>query len=640
MERRAFFREAARAMLSFGVLGPDEEQDPRRGGGFAGLRERYFHKVLERYPTLATHLGAAGFDPRLAALDARLRAAAPAAVDEEIALWRSLQRELRGLAPEALAATDRVDREVVDAQLAFLLHQLEDLRHHERGVDAYVAAPVRGVERQISNMQPAGEGRGDAEAWRRVADRVAAVAGHLRAARQNLLAGRAAGHPPDHRLVRIDGIRGSRAAASHLREALPASARRGIRDRAFAADILVDLDAAAAQAADAYDSFADFLGRTFDADGDADRFAIGEAEYEWRLRNNFRETRGVEALLEHAAGGIAQARERVIEAASVVARQRGLSLDWSGARRAAAVRVVLDDVARDAPSSDAELFAAYRDAVARAAAWARDAGWIDADERPPEVEPTPPLLRTATIAAYDPAPPLLGRGGDRLWLTPTGDDRAALRLLPRAALAPLAAHEALPGHAWHYRAMGRHAAEIPYVRWLSPGGADDSGSMWHNAPAVEGWALWAEERVARPIEGGLYAPAEYLHETIAQLLRTLRLRLDIALHTGRITFAAAVDELCDIVAFMPDARGRAASDGAAAAVLRDAEREVYRYTKWPTQAIAYALGKESLERLHGAVAAARDGGIDDADFARRVARQGPIPAAYYGDRLVEEARWE
>src|SRR5258706_2247761 len=112
--------------------------------------------------------------------------------------------------------------------------------------------------------------------------------------------------------------------------------------------------------------------------------------------------------------------------------------------------------------------------------------------------------------------------------------------------------------------------------------------MWANSMAVEGWGLYSEELMTEPVPNhkyGFYSPGEYLYELQGQLLRAVRIRVDIGLHTGRMTLDQAIDYFTEHVSFFPNARASAATDPAARAEADGALRAIYRYSKWPTQAI-------------------------------------------------------
>jgi uncharacterized protein (DUF885 family) len=228
----------------------------------------------------------------------------------------------------------------------------------------------------------------------------------------------------------------------------------------------------------------------------------------------------------------------------------------------------------------------------------------------------------------------------RFYLTPTGNNAAALRENNRSSVADTAIHEGFPGHDWHYKYMTQHAAEIANIRWLTPGAVEDSSSMWEDSPAAEGWGLYAEELMSEPTEGrpyGFYTPGEYMYELQGQLLRAVRIVVDVGLHTGRMSFDQAIDYFTANVSFFPNARTRAAADPAAKAVSEGALRAIYRYSKWPTQAITYNLGKSAIQSLRDAYRQAKGSAYTAKEFHERLMRMGTIPATYFREYFLSMA---
>ena len=108
----------------------------------------------------------------------------------------------------------------------------------------------------------------------------------------------------------------------------------------------------------------------------------------------------------------------------------------------------------------------------------------------------------------------------------------------------------------------------------------------------------AEPQPAAP--DGFYTPEEHLYQLQGKLYRDLRVRIDTGIHTGRMKFDDAVTLFSEVVDFLPgscaDAEGAAAERPSARAAIRR-ERAIFRYSKWPTQAITYRLGKDQIFAL-------------------------------------------
>lgn len=646
MQRRSFVRGAAGAAAAFGVLrllgacGRGEAPVSPGDHALGDLRDRYFLKVLEMYPVTATYLGGDGYSPALSGINGRLRELGPTVVEIEAAFYRGIRDELARIDPGSLSPAFRVDRAVLDAQVTFMLHQLVERRYHQRAIDTYVAEPFRGVDWQVQQMTDLGNGLlGSEEEWDQVLRRTDAIPGFLQGAQSLLEEGIRTGNLPDRRMVQQDGIKGSASNAEYFRDTLPASAAGYIGDRPFGAALLARLRQSGAQAARAWEAFGRFLATRYDPRDPRDRYAVGEEEYDWRVKQCLRDARSAAQLWEYGAAEVAHYEQRMAEVAQAVAGEAGLSLAFgTPAEARAGVRAVMDHLGKDAPANDDELLQWYVDAGKRAVEYGRTHGLFEvpADYRL-EVVPTPPVLRSSIDAAYYPAPIFKQAGVGRFYLTPTGNDPGALRNNNRASVAQTAVHEGFPGHDWHYKYMTQRKADISNVRWLTPGAVEDSSSMWSDSMAAEGWALYSEELMDEPVAGdadGFYTPGERLYMLQGQLMRAVRVRVDTGLHTGRMTFDEAVDYFAEHVEFYPGARAAAASDPVAKAIMATAERAIYRYSKWPTQAITYNLGKHAIADLRAA-RQQRDGkAFDLRRFHERLMAQGTIPPAYLGDEAL------
>jgi uncharacterized protein (DUF885 family) len=283
----------------------------------------------------------------------------------------------------------------------------------------------------------------------------------------------------------------------------------------------------------------------------------------------------------------------------------------------------------------------YRQSGERLVDYGRGSGLFDVpDDYRLEVTETPPPLRASIdAAAYYPAPPFKGTGVGRFYVTPTDNDPAALQGHNRAALADLAAHEGFPGHDWHYKIMTLFKDEISWVRWLTPGSVEDSSSEWEDSMAAEGWGLYAEALMAEPLPtdpDGFYTPEERLYQLRWQLLRDLRVRIDTGIHTGRMAFDEAVDLFSQVVDFLPGS----CADGSMSEVKRascdSSQRAIFRYSKWPTQAITYRLGKDQIFQLRQEVANQLGERFSLQEFHLAFMKQGTIPVGYFHDELLRE----
>jgi uncharacterized protein (DUF885 family) len=629
LSRRALLRGAIALPIAGCRLSREAPQDAR----VLGLRNAWFMDVLKANPVTSTYIGGDGWSPALREGSGRLRDWSPGALRRELARIDEVRSVLSGIPDRELSPDLAVDRRAMLAQAGYLHHQLGDRRWHERAVDTYVTEIARGVDwlfQQVtaSRADRAEDAAGDAHL---LVSRIADVPRHLEVAIANLRQGVADGIVPDRRLVQKNGIDEAKDLAGYFRD-LPASAGAVGSPAGFAE--------ACARAEAAATKFAAALGGLYRLDETVDRYAIGEPEYAWRLLNCLGDTRTPGELWAWGAEQVARYEELLFSVSGTIAKARGIPAKFgTDDERWAAVRAVVDALSKDWPRDDRELVAWYADACDRAVEWGRANGpFTVPDDYAITCVETPPVLRTTiSDAAYYPAPAFKRGASGHFYVTPTGNDPGTLKLYPRAYFPDTSVHEGFPGHDWNYTVMNAHAREISPIRWLTPGGVEDSMSMWGDSMATEGWALYAEELMAEPSSGrpyGFYSAEEYVYELQGQLLRAARVRLDVGIHTGRMGWDEAVDYYCHHVDFYPGARKRASSDAVAKATLEDGERAISRYSKWPTQAITYLLGKSAIGDLRDAAKSALGASFDAARFYESFMKMGAIPTTWFRDGFV------
>ena len=167
--------------------------------------------------------------------------------------------------------------------------------------------------------------------------------------------------------------------------------------------------------------------------------------------------------------------------------------------------------------------------------------------------------------------------------------------------------------------------------------------MWEDSMAAEGWALYAEALMAEPQPGapqGAYTPEERLYQLQGKLYRDLRVRVDTGIHTGRMSYDDAVDLFSQVVDFFPGSCGDAAATAKddKRASCKSAEAAIFRYSKTPTQAITYRLGKDEIYLLREEAAKILGDKFSAKAFHLLFMKQGTIPAGYFRDELLREIR--
>ena len=622
-------------------------------GGDTGLTQTlhaYVVEFLRRNPTTNTYLGGAGLDASLRDVDGTLGDHSATALADEDRWLVKVQQEIEAIATASLSPTARIDRDVALAQVAFLLRQHQVRRYQERALDTYVGEPFRALDWQLQGMTQTGEKTcGTADEWSLVVRRVQAVPRFLTAAQDQLRAGVKANNAPDKRMIERDGLGTTEATAKYFAEALPklASERMSGPDRDR---LLGELRLAARAASDAYQKMRDFVAATY-FDGPAartvkapfasDHFAMGETEYNWALKNNFRIDQTAARLYDEAWPIVEATEQEMIDLARQIGADRHWALPTDGG---AAVRAVFDQLAKDYPKSDTEMVSWYREAAFRLVDFARKTGLFDvpADYRLEVVETPPPLQASNDGAAYYPAPPFKNSGVGRFYVTPTHNDQAALQSNNRAALADLSAHEGFPGHDWYYKVLTQSRDQGSPVRWLTPGAVEDSSSMWEDSMPTEGWALYAEALMSEPQPGapnGFYTPEEHLYQLQGKLYRDLRVRVDTGIHTGRMTYDEAATLFSEVVDFLPGScAATSRKSDAKRASCDSAERAIFRYSKWPTQAITYRLGKDQIYAMRQEAASLLGDKFSPKTFHLLFIRQGTIPSGYFRESLLKQVQ--
>jgi uncharacterized protein (DUF885 family) len=616
---------------------------------FKKLHDAYVVEFLKRNPTVNTYLGGAGLDPSLKDVDGKLRDHSASALQAEDAWLTNTQKAFETIDPKTLSPGRQIDRDVALAQIRFLLRQHGARRYPERALDTYTDEPFRAIDFQLQGMTQTGDKTyGTDEEWTLVANRLRAVPQFLKTAQDQLTAGIQSKATPDRRMLKRNGIDTSEANAKYFTTELPKIASERISGPQRDA-LLAQVREASKQAAEAYQSFRTFIATTFfddvksnkvKADFTADHFAMGEAEYDWALKNNFRMDKTSAQLYEEAWPIVEATQKQMIDLAAEIGKAHNWKMPADGS---AGVRFVFDELSKDYPKSDAEMIGWYRDAAFRLVDFARKTGVFDvpADYKLDVVETPPPLQASIDGAAYYPAPPFKTTGVGRFYVTPTHNDVAALKSNNRSALADLSAHEGFPGHDWNYKVMTRYRDKISGVRWLTPGAVEDSSSMWEDSMAAEGWGLYAEALMAEPQNGapqGAYTPEERLYQLQGKLYRDLRVRIDTGIHTGKMSYEDAVDLFSQIVDFLPgscrDAKATAQPDKRAS--CNSAEGAIFRYSKWPTQAITYRLGKDQIYALREEAAKQLGDKFSAKQFHLLFMQFGTIPPGYFRNELLSE----
>ncbi len=583
-----------------------------------------------------------------------MRDHSPSALESEDKWLKEVQEKLEKIDSKTLSLTLAIDREVALAQIHFLLNQHQARRYQERALDTYTDEPFRAIDWQLQGMTQIGDNTyGTEQEWELVIKRLGDIPRFLKVAQEQLEAGVKANNTADYRMLKRNGLDTAEADAKYFEETLPKLAAERISG-AKRDDLLKQLNEATKAAATSYRELKDYVAKTFfesiKASGDrevkeafrGDRFMMGEEAYNWAVKNNLKIDKPSAQLYEEAWPIVEATREEMAKVAREIGQKNNLKLPEDGP---SAVKAVFEELSKDYPKSDAEMVKWYSDAAQRLVEYSRKTGVFDvpSNYKLEVVETPPPLQASIDGAAYYPAPPFKNSGVGRFYISPTKNDLASLKDNNRASIADLSAHEGFPGHDWNYKVMTQYRDKISPVRWLTPGAVEDSSSMWQDSMASEGWALYSEALMAEPSPNaptGFYTPEERLYQLRGKLYRDLRVRIDTGIHTGKMKFPEAVDLFSEVVDFLPGScqTPEALKDPAKRASCESSEKAIFRYSKWPTQAITYRLGKDQIFSLRAEASKLLGDKFSAKDFHILFMQYGTIPPPYFREELLKELK--
>ena len=288
-------------------------------------------------------------------------------------------------------------------------------------------------------------------------------------------------------------------------------------------------------------------------------YAIGEERYSALLRQK--------EMLDFGAAGLHRRGE-----------QAWADLDGRMAEVAARLghahwRDGLEEINRRHPATPEEMLESYRSVTERCRRFLVDHDLVTLPEGEEcAVVPSPLYSRPVLAVASYSAPPAFKPSRSGYFFVPFPPDGASAEAVQQrlatnsfASMATIAAHEAYPGHHWHLVWMQDHASRVR--------------SVIRSAYFTEGWGLFAEHIMG---EAGFFEnDEERLGHLDARIFRAARIVVDTALHSGEMSFDAAVEHMHS-------------HTGLSAGTAR---AEVVRYCAWPTQAASYLTGALELERI-------------------------------------------
>ncbi|HEX7160065.1 MAG TPA: DUF885 domain-containing protein [Trebonia sp.] len=493
------------------------ETDPAGPAGdaaarFRRLAEDYLDDLAHRHPDIATELGDHRFDDQLPDRGAAALAAERRGLDEFAA-------RLTAIDHAGLDRESRVDATVLGNNVARRLFEIEELREHTW--NPLLANPGQAIYMLL------------ARDYAPLPDRLRSLAGRLAAVPDSLAAARAAlGQMPkvhlETAIAQFGGTIGlvTEEVNAALRQAAGGGAVATSAGAAATAAVITEVENARPAALAALAEHRDWLAARLagdDPEAGGAGFAdprLGRAMFARKLSLTLSASADADAILARAEDDL----ERITDEISEVAAALG-----------GTPREVLDRLGAAAPD-EATILAFCADALTAQTAFVREHDLVTLYDDPVEVIDMPEINRGVAVAYCDPPGPLEPvPGATFIAVSPTPKDWTAERVASfyreynRHMVHNLMVHEAMPGH----------YLQLQHSRRFT-GATRLRAALW-SGPFVEGWAVYAEELMARheyPGEGG---PAAVRMQQLKMQLRTvINAILDHRVHARGMTEAEAM----------------------------------------------------------------------------------------------------
>lgn len=506
--------------------------------------------LLELSPEDATSLGDHRFDDRWSDFS-------PAGVQHRLDVLADGLSALDQLDEALIETTDTVDIDMLRTALSKEQWTFEELRPHEK--DPLLHLPGDGLYGLLAR-----EAADPAERLRAVVARMSGIPEHLATARRVLR---------DMSRVHVEtAIAQTRGVIGMLGQDVDALAEQAPAARE-------GLDDARNEAASALEDFAQWLEAALpDSDGDP---RLGERAFQARLWYALDTPVKADNLLTRAESDLQAIEEEICDLASTIAGR---------APEPALVRSVLDDLADAAPVDDATILPLCEQALEHITGRVRELDLVTVPDDPVRIIVMPEARRGIAVAYCDPPGPLEPPGPDGVTeatffaVSPTpadwSPDRVAsfYREYNGHMLRNLTIHEAMPGHVLQLAHAARHAPSR--IR-----------AALGSGPFVEGWAVYAEELMARHGLG--------LGEQADNALRMQRLKMQLR---------ATINTILDI---RVHARGMTQDEAMRLMTQRGHQEEGEAAGKWrralltSAQLSTYYVGYHSIKEVMGVLTAAR-----------------------------------
>ena len=470
---------------------------------FRRLAEDYLDDLARRHPDAATELGDHRFDDQLP--DRR-----GAALDDERRSLDEFAARLTGIGHASLDGELRVDAAMLGNDVARRLFEIEELREHTW--NPLLANPGHALYMLL------------ARDYAPLPDRLRSLAGRLAAVPDSLTAARAAlGQMPKvHLETAIAQFGGT---IGLVTEEVNAALRQAANDGSMAG-VIAEVENARPAALAALAEHRDWLSARLAGDDPAaggSGFAdprLGRDLFARKLSLTLSAAENADAILDRAEDDLERLTDEIAEVAAALG---GTPREVLGRLSAA----VLDE---------ATILAFCADALTVQTAFVRSHDLVTLYDDPVEVIDMPEINRGIAVAYCDPPGPLEPvPGATFIAVSPTPKDWTVERVASfyreynRHMVQNLMVHEAMPGHYLQLQHSRRFA-----------GATALRAALW-SGPFVEGWAVYAEEVMARHEYPGEGDPAAVRMQQLKMQLRmVINAILDARVHTRGMTEAEAM----------------------------------------------------------------------------------------------------
>jgi len=479
---------------------------------FATLAQQYLDDRGRRHPELATELGDHRFDAQLPTQSA----AALAAERRALSRWAEA---LAGLDTGALTAEHQVDAAMLANDIERQIFELDEL--HEQTWNPLLANPGRAIYQLL------------ARDFAPLPERLASLAGRLAEVPATLTAARDLLGPMPR--VHLETAIGQFSGTINLITTVLEAALAAAPDAGRQGQDLAGAREAALAAVTEHRAWLEARLEDTPADGFADP-RLGAKRFARKLSLALNAQADADAILARAHADLDRVSQEISAVAADIAGTAGPGRDGATAAGGdPVVRQVLDRLAADAPD-DQTILDFGRRALTQQTAFVAAHELVTLFDDPVEVIEMPEIDRGVAVAYCDPPGPLEPTPmATFVAVSPTPADWPAERVASfyreynRHMVHNLMVHEAMPGH----------YLQLQHSRRFT-GATRLRAALW-SGPFVEGWAVYAEELMARHEYPGEGDPAAVRMQQLKMQLRmVINAILDARVHARGMTEAEAM----------------------------------------------------------------------------------------------------